>query len=93
MTECVKCSAALLPVSDMPNRRRDDWTVQFWDVLAIEFMGGYGMFMDPMAASQSQRDCTVVLCKSCAAAFLDENEWARAIVEPDHPAVYRVAAS
>jgi hypothetical protein len=79
--KCSRCGSGLRPVSDVPMRRGGDWTVQYWDALAIEFIGGFGMYIDPLASQQSQRDLTVVLCRTCAAQFLDENEWARPIVE------------
>lgn len=81
--KCTKCGGGLTPVSDVPMRRRDDWTVQHWDALAFHFMGGYGMFIDPMASNQNEQDLTVVLCEDCANEFLDENRWLRPIVQPE----------
>ena len=58
-------------------RRSSDWTVQYWDALAIEFLGGYGMYDDPMIDlfQSRQRDRILVLCRSCADQFIGENPW------------------
>ena len=76
--DCAKCETPLKSVGDLhPMRRRDDWSVQYDRALAIEFIGGYGMFDDPY--SKTSRELTVVLCHDCAHQFLKDNPWIKVI--------------
>lgn len=75
---CAKCKKELELVSQgHPLRRRDDWTVQYDNALAIEFIGGYGMFDDPYM--KSSKELIEILCHDCAHQFLADNPWITSI--------------
>lgn len=75
---CNSCEVELKSVSDYPRRRWDDWTVQYYDVLAFEFIGGYGMYFDEW--NKTQRDLTAIICKPCADKLILENPWIKELI-------------
>lgn len=75
---CSSCQTKLEPVSETPQRRHDDWTVQYWDSLGIEFLGGFGMYFDDLL--YRRRDFIAVICKSCANSLLEQNPWIKNII-------------
>ena len=71
---CANCGTELVPdTMTHPMRRRDYWTVQYRDSLAVTIHGGYGMFFDVMHSDERER--TASLCHDCAHAFVRANPW------------------
>jgi len=65
-------------------RRRDDYTTQYENALAVQFTGGYGMFDDPVEKIFGdpfyERNQTLILCHDCAHNLVENNPWIRKVV-------------
>lgn len=62
--KCDQCNIELKSVSGFCEPDGAWHYLQPEDALMIHLSGGYGMFIDPMTASES--DLTIILCKECA---------------------------
>lgn len=71
---CANCNTELKLVFDSPMRRRDDYTTQYDNALAITLGGGYGMFFD-FIFDADFKDLTALLCHDCAHEFARTNKW------------------
>jgi hypothetical protein len=83
MKICDNCGIELKPVSDIPMRRREDITAQYWDALGIQFIKGYGMFEDDISSLVSTPKF-LVICHRCAHGLLNAHPWMKKMID-DHP--------
>lgn len=69
---CANCGKELHPVEGAS-------APQYDNALAIEFSGGYGMFIDPMTADPIY---AVMLCHECAHGLCEATPWIGKLLDP-----------
>lgn len=69
---CQGCATRLVP------GLRTDTTYQFDNALWLQFDGGYGMFIDPMA----EESVRAVICHDCAHDLCDKVPWLAGLLDP-----------
>jgi hypothetical protein len=83
MKLCDSCYKELKPIfTDMPMRRKGDFTAQYENALGIQFLTGYGMFNDYIDRPSSA-PTALVICHKCAHKLIDKNPWMEGIIDPE----------